>query len=198
MGYFGTHLHEFGEKGVHFDVHYFTIKRGFIWVEKSVFYHEKGGSFSNEKLVFYHQKGVVLSWKVSVLLQKEDHFETGEQGWVPLFPVSKGARDEHNRWYVFFVRRLYQSWDGVHALRVLPHSNHVTSSKRAGTLICHTTMSRDPIHFLYNPGHVTFWCLQVVPVVYATLAWSCSCVEPSLAFATRPTSTHQGVTWCGL
>ncbi len=26
-----------------------------------------------------------------------------------------------------------------------------------------------------------------------TLAQSCSCVEPSLAFATRPTSTHQRV-----
>ncbi len=30
---------------------------------------------------------------------------------------------------------------------------------------------------------------------YCTLARSCSCIEPSLAFATRPTSTHQRVTW---
>ncbi len=35
------------------------------------------------------------------------------------------------------------------------HSNHVTSSKQADTLICHTTMRRNPINFLYNPGHVT-------------------------------------------
>ncbi len=35
------------------------------------------------------------------------------------------------------------------------HSNHVTSSKRAHTLICHTIMRRNPINFLYNPGHVT-------------------------------------------
>ncbi len=31
-----------------------------------------------------------------------------------------------------------------------------------------------------------------------TLAQSCSCIEPSLAFATRPTSTHQRITWPGL
>ncbi len=29
---------------------------------------------------------------------------------------------------------------------------------------------------------------------FTTLAQSCSCVEPSLAFATRPTSKHQRVT----
>ncbi len=40
-GYFGTHLREFGEKGVNFDVQCFIAKRG-----------------------------VILSWKVSVLLQK--------------------------------------------------------------------------------------------------------------------------------
>ncbi len=36
-----------------------------------------------------------------------------------------------------------------------PHSNHVTSSKRVYTLICHITMHGDSIKFLYNPGHVT-------------------------------------------
>ncbi len=40
-----------------------------------------------------------------------------------------------------------------------PHSNHVTSSKGVDTLICHTTMRRNSINFLYNPGHVTLWCL---------------------------------------
>ncbi len=32
------------------------------------------------------------------------------------------------------------------------------------TLICHTTMCRNSIKFLYSPGHVTLWCLEVVPV----------------------------------
>ncbi len=41
------------------------------------------------------------------------------------------------------------------------HSNHVTSSKREDTLICHTTMRGNPINFLYNPGHVTLWCVKV-------------------------------------
>ncbi len=35
------------------------------------------------------------------------------------------------------------------------------------TLICHTTMRRNAINFLYNPGHVTRWCLEVVPEVNA-------------------------------
>ncbi len=49
----------------------------------------------------------------------------------------------------------------------ITHSNHVISSKRVDTLICHTTMHRNSINFLYNLGHVTFRCLEVVPVVYA-------------------------------
>ncbi len=36
-----------------------------------------------------------------------------------------------------------------------PHSNQVTSSKLVDTLICHTTMRRNPINFIYNSGHVT-------------------------------------------
>ncbi len=47
------------------------------------------------------------------------------------------------------------------------HSNHVTSSKRVDTLICHTTMRRNPINFLYNPGHVTLWSVEVGPVANA-------------------------------
>ncbi len=61
----------------------------------------------------------------------------------------------------------------------LAHSNHVTSSKQGDTLICHTTMRRNPINFhttmrrnpinfLYSQGHVTFWCVEVGPVANAT------------------------------
>ncbi len=38
---------------------------------------------------------------------------------------------------------------------ILAHSNHMTSSKRADTLMCRTTMCRNSINFLYNLGHVT-------------------------------------------
>ncbi len=34
------------------------------------------------------------------------------------------------------------------------HSNHVTSSKQAETLICHTTMRKNDINCLYIPDHV--------------------------------------------
>ncbi len=51
------------------------------------------------------------------------------------------------------------------------YSNHVTSSKRVYTLICHNTMHRNSINFQYNSGHVTLWCLEVVPVVYPWVEW---------------------------
>ncbi len=50
-------------------------------------------------------------------------------------------------------------------------SNHMTPSKRVDTLICHTTMRRHSINFLYNPGHMTIWCLEVVLVVYAGVSF---------------------------
>ncbi len=66
------------------------MKWGFIWAEKSVFYRKKRGSFWTEKSVFYCEKGDVLSWKV-FCCKKGGNFQTGEHGWVPLFPVSEGA-----------------------------------------------------------------------------------------------------------
>ncbi len=62
------------------------------------------------------------------------------------------------------------SLSGTCALRLPneePHSNHMTSSKRADILICHTTMRRNPINFLYNPGYVTLWDVEVGPVANA-------------------------------
>ncbi len=47
------------------------------------------------------------------------------------------------------------------------HFNDVTSSKRVDTLICQTTIRRNPINFLYIPAHVTLWCVEVGPVVNA-------------------------------
>ncbi len=43
----------------------------------------------------------------------------------------------------------------------MTYTNHVTSSMQADTLICHATMRRNSINFLYNPGHVTLWCVKV-------------------------------------
>ncbi len=91
VGYFGTHLRKFGEKGVNFDIQYFTMNKGvhlgwkvtvlpqtrwFILIWKVCFIMKKGW-FWAEKSVFCHKIG--------------GHFQTGEHGWVPLFPVSEGA-----------------------------------------------------------------------------------------------------------
>ncbi len=91
-GYFGTQLLEFGEKGVNFDVQCFTMK--------------KWGSFRLKSQCFTSKRGLILDWKVSVLSWKRScfelksqvfcrkrggYFQSGEQGWVPLFAVSEGA-----------------------------------------------------------------------------------------------------------
>ncbi len=90
-GYFRTHLREFGENGFNFDVQCFTMKKGLHLSWKVSVLSKKRGSFWTEKSVFYHEKGVILSEKFSVLPQKGVHFQTGEQGWVPLYPVVEGA-----------------------------------------------------------------------------------------------------------
>ncbi len=53
------------KKGVHFGlkIQCFITKKELFWAEKSVFWCKKGGNF-----------------------------QIGEQGWVPLFPVSEEAR----------------------------------------------------------------------------------------------------------
>ncbi len=81
-------------------------KWGFIWAEKSVFYHEKGGSFWTEKSVFYREKGAVWAEKSVFCRKKGGNFQTGEQGWVPLFQVSEGAGVQlwWSRWYCHLVQ----------------------------------------------------------------------------------------------
>ncbi len=56
---------------------------------------------------------------------------------------------------------------GIYTVAWGLHSDQVISSKQADTLICHTTMRRNAINFLSIPGHMTLWCLEVVPVAYA-------------------------------
>ncbi len=52
-GYFGTHLLEFGEKGVNFDVQCFTMKKSVHLGSKVRVLPKKRGSFWTEKSVFY-------------------------------------------------------------------------------------------------------------------------------------------------
>ncbi len=55
----------------------FTMKKGVHFGLKSQCFILKKGSFSVEKSVFCHKK--------------EGDFHAGQQGWVPIFPVSEGA-----------------------------------------------------------------------------------------------------------
>ncbi len=55
--------------------------------------------------------------------------------------------------------------------QMTPHSGHVTSNNGVDTLICHTTLCRNYINFLYNPSHVTLGCVEVGPMVYARVKW---------------------------
>ncbi len=63
--YFGTHLREFGENGVNFDVQCCTVK--------------KGCSFGLKSQCFTTKKGFILNWKVSVLSRKRGCFDLKSQ-----------------------------------------------------------------------------------------------------------------------
>ncbi len=91
-GYFGNHVCEFGEKGLILMSSVLPWKGGFIWATKLVFYSKKGGSFWTEKSVFYHEKELFWAEKSVFCHKKGSYCQTGEQGWIPLFPVSEGAR----------------------------------------------------------------------------------------------------------
>ncbi len=66
-------------------------KRGFIWAEKSLFYCKKGIEFVLKSQCFIMKKGSFWAEKSVFCHKKGGHFQTGEQEWVPLFPVSEGA-----------------------------------------------------------------------------------------------------------
>ncbi len=89
--YFGTHLCEFGEKGLFFKLSVLPWKGGFIWVDKSVFYHKKGAHFGLKSQCFITKKGLFWAEKLVFCHKKGGHFQTREQGWVPFFPVSEVA-----------------------------------------------------------------------------------------------------------
>ncbi len=75
-GYFSTHLREFGEKRVNFDVQCFTVKKKVHlgWKVKC-FTAKMGVHFGLKSQVFYCLKGVVLRRKVCFTAKKGDIFK---------------------------------------------------------------------------------------------------------------------------
>ncbi len=65
------------------------------------------------------------------------------------------SESRSNQQLLFIFVYLYLLDNLAQMVRYFAHSNHVTFSKQGGTFIYHTTMYRDPINFLYNPGHMT-------------------------------------------
>ncbi len=78
-----------------------------------MFYHEKGGSFGLKRQCFTAKKGIHFGLKSQCFIAKKGnfylksqyfaakkggHFQTGEQGWVSLFPVSEGAGSTTQHW----------------------------------------------------------------------------------------------------
>ncbi len=57
-GYFGTHLLEFGEKGVNFDVLCFTVKRCSFGLKSQCFDTKKGVRFGLKSQCFIVKKGL--------------------------------------------------------------------------------------------------------------------------------------------
>ncbi len=68
------------------------------------------------------------------------------------------------------TRSLFETHIGVlvcSPLIGLPHTLIMWPLASERTLVCHTTMHRNPINFLYNPGYMTLWCVEVGPVANA-------------------------------
>ncbi len=82
---------EFGEKGVIFYSSVLPWKGRLIWADKSVFYHKKGVHFELKCQCFIAKKGSFCPEKSVFCCKKGDHFQTGEQGCVPFFPVNEWA-----------------------------------------------------------------------------------------------------------
>ncbi len=70
--------------------------------------------------------------------------------------------------FAFINSMFYKTITYIWPYQLLAHTNHVTSSKPADTLICHATMCRNAINILYIPGHMTLWQMEVIPVVYTS------------------------------
>ncbi len=115
-GYFGTHLREFGEKMVNFDVQCFTVKMGV----------HLGWKVS----VLPQKRGFILHWKVSVWSRKRGCFELKSQCFVTKMGVI--FKQENKDGYQFFqwVRE-----PGTDPLTIqLPHDDtHYDSAPQ----ICH-------------------------------------------------------------
>ncbi len=79
-------------KRVNFDVQCFTVKKGCSFGLKSqCFTAKKGIHFELKSQCFIMKKGSFWAEKSVFCHKKGGHFQTGEQGWVPLFPLSEGA-----------------------------------------------------------------------------------------------------------
>ncbi len=84
--YFGTHVGEFGGKGVNFDVQCFTVKKG-VHLDWNI-------------TVLPQKRGFILDYKVSVLSRKRGRFELKSQ----CFAAKKGVifKLENKDGYHFF------------------------------------------------------------------------------------------------
>ncbi len=54
-----------------------------------------------------------------------------------------------------YIYCFYRETDNMFVFVSVPHSNHMTFCKQVNTYICHITMCRNSIHFLYNSDDVT-------------------------------------------
>ncbi len=70
---------------------FYCEKEDSFWLKSQCFTTKKGVHFGLKSLCFITKKGSFGVEKSMFCCKKGGHFQTGEQGWVPLFPVSEGA-----------------------------------------------------------------------------------------------------------
>ncbi len=83
------------KKGLFFMSSVLPWKGSSLGLKSQIFTAKKRGSFWIEKSVFYHEKGVVLSWKVGVLPQKRGAFSNWRTRMGTIFSSEWGSRGLH-------------------------------------------------------------------------------------------------------
>ncbi len=108
----------------------------------------KRGFIWAEKSVFYCKKGVYLGLKSQVFYRKKGVVLSWK---VSVLPQKRAS---FSNWRTRMGITFSSEW----------------GSRGWHSHISHITMGRNAINFLYNPSHMTLWCLEVVLVVYARMA----------------------------
>ncbi len=112
----------------------------------------------------------VRDWNLSILIHPRLHHpQIKSKWWIQIWPwddlfmklITKIVKSALLISIMEMLNVIFWDWmkmnqNLLNHVDLQSYFNHVTSSKRVNTLICHTTIHRNSINFLYNPSHIPF------------------------------------------